>query len=101
MTDPQLLVYGQLVGKPQERTDTNGKPYTVAHVATRSSGRDLVVFAISYVPKVSFTLQALEPGDVVALSGALTVREDAVGVIARRILSSCATVREQPKRAEA
>ncbi|WP_323847021.1 hypothetical protein [Microbulbifer magnicolonia] len=101
MNDPQLLVYGRLIRKPEERTDVNGKPYTTALMLTEQSGRELRLSVISRVPRVCFTLQDMESGEAVALSGPLVIHDDengspsALGINARRILSNHRTKREK------
>lgn len=91
MNDPQLLIYGELTDRPILRTDKRDKKYTVAHVRTQLGNEELTVFVLTYAQKVGETLQGLFPGDVVALSGHLRLREHdgrtAIGMAARRIIS--------------
>lgn len=96
-TGVDVLVTGRLTAKPEERTDARGKPYTVAHVTVSTDGApNLHIYVISHTPTVGPTLQTLEPGDTVTLSGPLVIRDNdgqtCIGIRARRMLSNFPTV---------
>lgn len=84
------IVHGELATTPEERTDVNGKAYTVTHVLTDTREARELIHVITHVPTVGLTLQTMDKGDSVAMSGPLTIRREdgraTVGLIARRML---------------
>lgn len=68
------LIGGRIYGKPGTRTSSNGKPFVVAKVraATGNGDDTLLVNVITFSEPVGKALMALEEGDAVSLSGALT-----------------------------
>lgn len=67
------LVSGKLYGKPQSRTAGNGKSYVTAKLRTAAGdGESLFVNCITFDKATGDCLLALDDGDSVALSGALT-----------------------------
>ena len=67
------LVSGKLYGKPQTRTAGNGKTFVTAKLRTASgNGESLFVNCITFDKATGDCLLALDDGDSVALSGALT-----------------------------
>ena len=67
------LVAGKLHGKPIERTGSSGKPFVVAKVRTPlQDGETIFVSVICFDAIAGKALLALDAGDSVALSGALT-----------------------------
>ena len=67
------LVSGKLYGKPQSRKAGNGKTFVTAKVrAAAGDGESLFVNVITFSATVADALLALDDGDSVSLSGALT-----------------------------
>lgn len=67
------LVSGKLYGKPGERIGQSGKPFVTAKVrAVAGDGESLFVNVITFSDSAGAALLALEDGDSVSLSGALT-----------------------------
>jgi hypothetical protein len=67
------LIAGKLQGQASEKTGKNGKPYVIAKVrATCGEGENLIVNVITFSDSVGDALLALDDGDSVSLSGALT-----------------------------
>jgi single-stranded DNA-binding protein len=67
------LVAGKLYGRPMEKTSKTGKPFVTAKVrAAAGDGEALFVNVIAFDGSACAALLALEDGDSVALSGALT-----------------------------
>jgi single-stranded DNA-binding protein len=67
------LIGGKLHGKPAQRKSSNGKTYFTAKVrAAAGDGDALFVNVISFSGTVGEALLALDDGDSVSLSGALT-----------------------------
>jgi single-stranded DNA-binding protein len=67
------LIAGKLYGKSARRTDKNGKPFVTAKVrAAAGDGEALFVNVITFSENVGDALLALDDGDSVSLSGALT-----------------------------
>jgi single-stranded DNA-binding protein len=69
----QGLIAGTLLAKPEVREGKNGSAFTLAKVrAVSGDGESLILNAIAFSPQASAALLALEDGDAVAVSGALT-----------------------------
>lgn len=67
------LIAGKLYGKSARRTGKNGKPFVTAKVrAAAGDGETLFVNVITFSNIVGDALLALDDGDSVSLSGALT-----------------------------
>ena len=92
------LIAGRLQGQASEKTGKNGKPYVIAKVrATAGDGDTLIVNVITFSDAVGDALLALDEGDSVALSGALTPKvwtdrdgqvRPALDLIAHQILTA-------------
>lgn len=67
------LVGGKLYGKPAQRTGNSGKPFVVCKVRTPlAEGETVFVNCVAFDKGVQSVLLALDDGDSVSLSGALT-----------------------------
>jgi single-stranded DNA-binding protein len=67
------LVAGTLVGLAEQRQGKNGSSYTLAKVKAGSAeDENLIVNVITFSRETGATLMALNEGDAVALTGALT-----------------------------
>lgn len=67
------LIGGKVYGKPAARTGQNGKRFVTAKVrAAGGDGESLFVNVITFSESTGAALLALDDGDSVALSGALT-----------------------------
>lgn len=67
------LIGGKLHGKPAQRKSSNGNAYVTAKVRTPAGdGEVLFVNVITFSEDVGMALLALDDGDSVSLSGALT-----------------------------
>ena len=67
------LIGGKLYGKATQRTGASGKPFYTCKVRTPTAAGDaLFVNVITFAESVGAQLLALEDGDSVCLSGALT-----------------------------
>lgn len=67
------LIGGRIHGKPAQRTGNSGKPFVVCKVRTPlAEGDSVLVNAIAFDKDVAAALLALDDGDSVSLSGALT-----------------------------
>jgi len=67
------LIGGKLYGSPKQGTGKTGNTYTTAKVkAAASSGETLLCSVIAFDDKAQAALLALDDGDSVAVSGALT-----------------------------
>lgn len=68
------LIGGKLYGKPAKRTGNSGKTFYIAKVraATGDGSDTLLVNVITFSDTVGGALLALDDGDSVSLSGALT-----------------------------
>lgn len=66
------LIAGKLHGKPQERTGKSGRPFVTARVRTPAGEETVFVSVIAFADDVCRSLLALDDGDSVSLSGALT-----------------------------
>ena len=67
------LIAGRLHGKPASRNSQAGKPLTVAKVRTPlADGDSVFISVIAFDAGTAAALLALDDGDSVALSGALT-----------------------------
>lgn len=92
-TGLDVLAHGTLRRSAQERADRAGKFYTKAVMAVHREGiESLQVKLISHVPKVSFTLQAMRPGDPLSVTGNLLLTNDGGMVInVKRVVSTIPT----------
>ena len=67
------LIAGTLVGLAETRQGKNGTSFALAKVkAMAGDGENLIVNVIAFATEASAALMALDDGDAVALSGALT-----------------------------
>lgn len=67
------LVTGTLVGLAEQRQGKNDSAFVVAKVkAAPGDGESLIVNVIAFAPEACAALLALDEGDTLALSGALT-----------------------------
>lgn len=67
------LISGRLHGQAERRVGNSGKPYVVAKLRTPVSDAEAIfVNVITFTEGVGDTLLALDVGDSVSLSGALT-----------------------------
>ena len=67
------LIAGKLVGVAETRQGKNGTSFALAKVkATAGDGESLIVNVITFAAEASAALMALDDGDALALSGALT-----------------------------
>ena len=67
------LIGGRIQGQAAKKMGNSGKPYVVVKVRTATNGGDnLIVNVITFNHDVGEALLALDDGDSVALSGALT-----------------------------
>lgn len=67
------LVTGTLAGLAEQRQGKNGSSFVVARVkAAPGDGESLIVNVIAFAPEACAALLALDEGDTLALSGALT-----------------------------
>lgn len=69
------LIGGKLFGKPAQRTGQSGKTFVTAKVRTPTGNDEsLFVNVITFSATVGAALLALDDGDSVSLSGALSVK---------------------------
>ena len=69
------LIGGKVFGTPTKRTGASGKPFVTAKVKTlQCDGDSLLVNVIVFDETVGAGLLALGDGDLVSLSGALSVK---------------------------
>lgn len=67
------LIAGKLVGVAETRQGKNGSSFALAKVkASAGDGENLIVNVIAFAAEASAALMALDDGDALALSGALT-----------------------------
>jgi single-stranded DNA-binding protein len=67
------LIAGKLVGVAETRQGKNGTSFALAKVkATAGDGESLIVNVIAFSAEAGAALMALDDGDALALSGALT-----------------------------
>lgn len=67
------LIAGKLVGVAETRQGKNGTSFALAKVkASTGDGESLIVNVIAFAAEASAALMALDDGDAIALSGALT-----------------------------
>jgi single-stranded DNA-binding protein len=67
------LIGGKLHGKPAQRVGQSGKVYVTAKVRTpTANGESIFVNVIAFSESVGASLAALDDGDSVSISGALT-----------------------------
>jgi len=98
------LISGRMYGRADERSGQGGSLYVTCKVrATTDEGDTLMCNVIAFNDHVRNTLLALEDGESVALSGALTPKvwtdkqgktRPAVDLIAHAVLTSHLTQRE-------
>jgi len=69
----EALITGTLTGLAEQRQGKNDTTFVLAKVkATPGDGESLIVNVIAFAPEACAALLALDEGDTVALSGALT-----------------------------
>lgn len=69
----EALITGTLVGLAEQRQGKNDSTFVIAKVkATPGEGESLIVNVIAFAPEACAALLALDEGDVLALTGALT-----------------------------
>ena len=69
------LIGGKLFGKAAKRTGQSGKAFTTAKVRTPTAdGDSIFVNVITFSESVGAALLALDDGDSISFSGALTVK---------------------------
>ena len=104
------LITGRLHGKPTQKTAKTGKPFATAKLRVPAGDEALFCNVIAFDPKVCAGLLALEDGDAVALSGALTPKawlakdgtpKPAMDVVAHGLLSAYSVTRKRKAQAEA
>lgn len=67
------LIGGKMHGKAQQRTGQSGKPFVTAKVRTPlADGESIFVNVIAFSDSAGAALLALDDGDSIAISGALT-----------------------------
>jgi single-stranded DNA-binding protein len=67
------LIAGKLVGVAETRQGKNGTSFALAKVkASAGDGESLIVNVIAFAAEAGAALMALDDGDAIALSGALT-----------------------------
>ena len=67
------LVTGTLIGRAEERQGKHDSAFVLVKVKTQSGeGESLIVNVIAFAAETRFALLALDEGDTVAVSGALT-----------------------------
>ena len=67
------LVSGTLIGRAEERQGKHDSAFVLVKVKTQSGdGESLIVNVIAFAAEARFALLALDEGDTVAVSGALT-----------------------------
>ncbi len=86
------LIAGKLFAKPTQHTGKSGKPFVTGKVRAATQGDEAVfVSVIAFGPPVITALMALDAGDSVALSGALTPKvwngKPALDLVAHGILT--------------
>jgi single-stranded DNA-binding protein len=92
------LIAGKLVGVAEMREGKNGSSFALAKVkASAGDGESLIVNVIAFAAEASAALMALDDGDALALSGALTPKvwtdkqgntRPALDLIATQVLSA-------------
>jgi len=92
------LIAGKLVGVTETRQGKNGSSFALAKVkASAGDGESLIVNVIAFAAEASAALMALDDGDALALSGALTPKvwtdkqgntRPALDMIATQVLSA-------------
>jgi single-stranded DNA-binding protein len=69
------LVSGVLIGKPQKRQSTKGKPFVTAKLrATGASGESTYIDIIAFSQSAAGALLAMGGGDSLAVSGPITTK---------------------------
>lgn len=69
------LIAGRIYGQPKEGTGKNGSRYVIAKVkAIGGDGESILVNVITFSDSACLALKALDDGDSVSLSGALTAK---------------------------
>ncbi len=104
------LIAGHLVGLAETRQGKNGSSFALAKVkATAGDGESLIINVIAFAAEASAALMALDDGDAVALSGALTPKvwtdkqgntRPALDMVATQVLTTYHTARKQHALAE-
>lgn len=99
------LIGGKIYQKPTRRTGASGKPFVTAKVRTMTGDGDSVfVNVICFDPSEGDSLLALDDGDSVALSGALTPKvyapaggdpRPALDLVAHAVLTSYHVTRKR------
>lgn len=93
----EALVTGRLLGVAETRLGKNGTSFALAKVkADAGDGEGIIVNVIAFAAEASAALMALDDGDTLALSGALTPKvwtdkqgntRPALDMIATQVLS--------------
>lgn len=99
------LIAGKLVGVAETRQGKNGTSFALAKVkASAGDGESLIVNVIAFATEASAALMALDDGDALALSGALTPKvwtdkqgntRPALDMIATQVLTAYHVNRKQ------
>jgi hypothetical protein len=94
------LIGGKLTKKPVPRTGNGGKPFATANVRVATTGEESVfVSVIAFDGAVIAALMALDAGDSVSLSGALTPKvwqgKPALDLVAHGILTAYHVTRKR------
>lgn len=92
-TGVEVLAHGHLTAPALQRTDRNGKVYTIARMAVPDRATFTTLRLISHAPAVGETLVRMQPGDPLTVAGQLVLHDDTdngspLGLNARRILST-------------
>lgn len=101
------LIAGKLVGVAETREGKNGTSFALAKVkAIAGDGESLIVNVIAFATEASSALMALDDGDALALSGALTPKvwtdkqgntRPAMDMIATQVLTAYQVNRKRMK----
>ncbi len=99
------LIQGKLHRQPQERTGKSGKPFVTAKLtAAAGDGESLFVNVIAFDADACRALLALDAGDAVSVSGAVTPKawtdregntRIAVDVVAHQVLTAYHVTRKR------
>lgn len=97
-TGMDVMASGCLLMRAEERVDRDGRPYTRASLSvTRDGLPPLRVRLVSHVPKCSFSLHAMEPGEALSVSGNLLLTDTGSPMInVRRLLTATPNIRNNP-----
>lgn len=98
-TGLDVLAHGTIRRTAHELTDRAGKFYTRATMAVHRDGlASMPVLLLSHVPKVSFTLQAMQPGDALSVTGNLLLTDaGSVAINVKRLVSPFPTQTRKAK----